>query len=277
MSNFVIEIEKISKIYKIKQGTYHSGQNTLREEIKDYFSRIRKKTTSTESVRALYDISLQVSRGEIVGIIGKNGSGKSTLLKILAGITRPTSGRASIVGRVGLLLEVGTGFHSELTGRENIFLSGSILGMTRREIVKKYDQIVEFSEIEKYLDTPVKRYSSGMAVRLAFSVLVHLYPDVLLIDEVLSVGDQGFQEKSLSKILEISQQGCTILYVSHNLKAVESYCERVVLLDKGEMAMDSKDTRKVIASYLEYKNETIKEDSNLILSTKNNGRYYENA
>ena len=191
-----------------------------------------------EEFWAVKDLNLEVQQGEVLGIIGRNGAGKSTLLKILSRITAPTTGRIELHGRVGSLLEVGTGFHPELTGRENVFLNGSILGMTRREIQKKFDEIVEFSGVEKFLDTPVKRYSSGMYVRLAFAVAAHLEPEILIVDEVLAVGDLAFQRKCLGRMAEVGQSGRTILFVSHNMAAIQNLCRRCVVLDGGQMAFD---------------------------------------
>ncbi|MGD0707000.1 MAG: ABC transporter ATP-binding protein [Anaerolineaceae bacterium] len=185
---------------------------------------------------ALQDVSFEANEGDIIGIIGRNGAGKSTLLKILSRVTQPTTGRVTIYGRVGSLLEVGTGFHSELTGRENIFISGSIIGMSRAEIKKKFDEIVAFSGVEQFLDTPVKRFSSGMEVRLAFSVAAHLHPQVLLVDEVLSVGDAAFQQKSIAKIKEVSLNGGTILFISHNMTTVASLCNQAMVLEHGNVA-----------------------------------------
>ena len=193
---------------------------------------------TTESVWALRDVSFTVMPGEVLGIIGQNGAGKSTLLKILSRITEPTSGRAELYGRAGSLLEVGTGFHPELTGRENIFLNGAILGMTRPEIQRKFDEIVAFAELEKFLDTPVKRYSSGMYMRLAFSVAAHLDPEILVVDEVLAVGDAAFQKKCLGRMRDISSEGRTVLFVSHNMAAVRSLCERGILLVGGRKAFE---------------------------------------
>lgn len=191
-----------------------------------------------ESFWALRDVSLDISHGEVVGIIGRNGAGKSTLLKILSRITEPSTGYAEIHGRVGSLLEVGTGFHPELTGRENIFLNGAILGLKRHEIVRKFDEIVDFSEIEQFIDTPVKHYSSGMYVRLAFSVAAHLEPEILLVDEVLAVGDVAFQQKCLGKMSGVAQEGRTVLFVSHNMSVLQNLCERGVYLDDGGVACD---------------------------------------
>jgi lipopolysaccharide transport system ATP-binding protein len=187
---------------------------------------------------ALQDVSLTIGRGEAVGLIGHNGAGKTTLLKILSRITEPTRGYADVTGRVGSLLEVGTGFHPELTGRENVFLYGSILGMSRPEIRRRFDEIVSFAEVERFLDTPVKRYSSGMSVRLAFAVAAHLEPEILLVDEVLAVGDAAFQRKSLAKMGEVAGQGKTVIFVSHNLAIIQALCRRAVLLNRGEVVAD---------------------------------------
>lgn len=203
-----------------------------------------------EEFWALKDISFEIKEGEVVGIIGRNGAGKSTLLKILSRITEPTEGRVRIKGRVASLLEVGTGFHPELTGRENIFLNGAILGMTRGEIKRKFDDIVAFAEIEKFLDTPVKRYSSGMYVRLAFAVAAYLEPEILVVDEVLAVGDVAFQKKCLGRMSAVAQSGRTVLFVSHNMNAVESLCTRALLLEKGRVRDQGGDVRSVITCYL---------------------------
>ncbi len=203
-----------------------------------------------EEFWALSDVSFRIEEGERVGIIGRNGAGKSTLLKILSRITRPTTGEVRIRGRVASLLEVGTGFHQELTGRENIFLNGAILGMTKAEIHRKFDAIVDFSGVERFLDTPVKRYSSGMYVRLAFAVAAHLESDILLVDEVLAVGDAEFQKKCLVKMEESGKEGRTVLFVSHNMNAVERLCTKCLLLEKGQMAMYETDVREVIKEYL---------------------------
>jgi lipopolysaccharide transport system ATP-binding protein len=201
-----------------------------------------------DTLWALKDVSFEVQRGEVVGIIGRNGAGKSTLLKILARITHPTSGRAVINGRVGSLLEVGTGFHPELTGRENIYLNGTILGMTKAEVDRKFDEIVDFSGVEKFIDTPVKRYSSGMRVRLAFSVAAHLDPEILLVDEVLAVGDIGFQRKCLGKMEEVTESGRTVLFVSHNMAMIESLCPRTIFLKDGRKLAEGQ-TSRVVENY----------------------------
>jgi lipopolysaccharide transport system ATP-binding protein len=245
MSDIVINIENLSKQYEI--GSAKDRGRTFREALTDKvlspFRRIRSSFTAgtsaiedeTKSIWALKDISLQIKQGEVLGVIGRNGAGKTTLLKILSKITEPTEGQAEIYGRVGSLLEVGAGFHSELTGRENIYLNGSILGMKKAEINRKFDEIVAFAEIEKFIDTPVKRYSSGMYMRLAFAVAANLEPEILLVDEVLAVGDAVFQTKCLAKISSITRQGRTVLFVSHNLGAVGSICENGIVLDKGNI------------------------------------------
>jgi len=206
-------------------------------------------TTGDDPVTwALRDVSFEVSRGEVLGLIGRNGAGKSTLLKILSKITEPSAGRAEIVGRVGSLLEVGTGFHPDLTGRQNVFLNGSILGMTRRDIAARFDEIVDFSGVAEFIDTPVKWYSSGMHVRLAFAVAAHLEPEVLIVDEVLAVGDAEFQRKCLAKMNDVASAGRTILFVSHNINAVRRLCTRCILLDAGRIAVDGQ-TADVTCQY----------------------------
>jgi lipopolysaccharide transport system ATP-binding protein len=202
-----------------------------------------------DTIWALHDVSFDIPPGEVVGVIGGNGAGKSTLLKILSRVTEPTAGRVEIRGRVGSLLEVGTGFHNELTGRENIFLSGAILGMTRREIARKFDAIVAFAEVEQFLDTPVKRYSSGMYVRLAFAVAAHLEPEVLIVDEVLAVGDAQFQKKCLGKMEDVSRGGRTVLFVSHNMNAIQRLCNRALLMDRGRLVGQG-ETAAMVARYL---------------------------
>lgn len=240
MSDTVIRVERLGKQYSI----HHERQpasTTLREALSMRARQLLDRAgpalapSEEEKVWVLKDLSFEIGRGEVVGIIGRNGAGKSTLLKILSRITEPTQGRVTIAGRVASLLEVGTGFHSELTGRENIFLNGTILGMSKAEIRRKFDEIVEFSGVEKFLDTPVKRYSSGMYVRLAFAVASHLEPDVLIIDEVLAVGDMDFQRKCLGRMDEVAKQGRTVLFVSHNLPMVSSLCNQCVLLDAGRL------------------------------------------
>ena len=234
----IIEIEGLGKKYKIgaNREKYLSLRDQLAKTTHGFLRRFRAKHHSmprTEEFWALKDVSFSVQEGDAVGIIGRNGAGKSTLLKILSMITPPTEGRITCRGRIASLLEVGTGFHPELTGRENIFLNGAILGMTRMEIKKKFDEIVGFAEIEKFLDTPVKRYSSGMYVRLAFAVAAHLDPEILVVDEVLAVGDTQFQKKCLGKMGDAAKNGKTVLFVSHNMEAMKKLCNKGVLLDKG--------------------------------------------
>ncbi len=254
MSEFSIRVEKLSKLYRIKPtmgAGWRRNQRVLTEEISrimKFSARVTERKHNT-SFWALKDITFKLEQGGIVGIIGPNGAGKSTLLKILSRVTEPTSGRAEIYGRVGSLLEVGTGFHSELTGRENIFISGAILGMTRAEIKSKFDEIVEFSGVQQFLETPVKRFSSGMEVRLAFSVAVHLNPEILLVDEVLSVGDAAFRKKSLNKIHEVSQQGGAVLFVSHNMSTVASLCSHAMVLDQGMLSLPISPVAETISHY----------------------------
>jgi len=243
MSNSAITIENLSKRYTIGHqrakgdGIRHAFESAIRSPISWFRSRRQKKLEQVD-FWALNDLSLQISQGEVIGIIGRNGAGKSTLLKILSRITVPTTGVVRINGRIASLLEVGTGFHQELTGRENIFLNGAILGMSRAEITRKFDEIVEFSEIEEFIDTPVKRYSSGMYVRLAFAVAAHLEPEILIVDEVLAVGDSSFQKKCLGKMGSFAQSGRTVLFVSHNMEAVRTLCNRCIWLKDGRLHQD---------------------------------------
>jgi lipopolysaccharide transport system ATP-binding protein len=284
MTDIAVRVENLSKRYRIGQIV---GYSTLRESLMNLayapVRRLRKtadrskeKRQKTEDGRqitdvsgppslvssppspvsspsnyiwALKDVSFEVQRGEAVGIIGRNGSGKTTILKILSRITAPTEGYAEVHGRVGSLLEVGTGFHPELTGRENIYLNGAVLGMKKAEVKQKFDEIVAFSEIEKFLDTPVKRYSSGMYVRLAFSVAAHLEPEILIVDEVLAVGDAAFQKKCLGKMSNVASEGRTVLFVSHNMAAVQELCQRAILLREGQIVEDNS-ARKVVSDYL---------------------------
>lgn len=257
MSDIVIKVDNLSKKYTISHQSkerYTSLRDVMANKIKSLGSKLftfhhSPFTASQEEFYALKDVSFEIKQGERVGIIGRNGAGKSTLLKILSRITEPTSGRIEISGRVASLLEVGTGFHPELTGRENIFLNGAILGMGKAEIKKKFDEIVAFAEIEKFLDTPVKRYSSGMYVRLAFGVAAHLEPEILVVDEVLAVGDAEFQKKCLGKMGEAAKGGKTVLFVSHNMPMVLNLCQRSILLNKGCILMDEK-TDQVIEKYI---------------------------
>jgi lipopolysaccharide transport system ATP-binding protein len=255
----VIRVDNLTKEYRIglrqKEG-YGTFREALSSVVRAPFQRIRsrrpfldKTVERKDAFFALKDVSFEVSPGEVVGIIGRNGAGKSTLLKILSRITEPTKGRLELRGRVGSLLEVGTGFHSELTGRENIYLNGSILGMSRREITRKFDEIVAFSEIEQFLDTPVKRYSSGMYVRLAFAVAAHLEPEILIVDEVLAVGDIAFQKKSMGKMQDVARHGRTVLFVSHNISAVTRLCNRALLLTEGHLDQDGP-AHEIACAYL---------------------------
>ncbi len=240
MSDIAIHVRNLAKEYQITEA--NQRHDTLRDQLvdglKSIFQRKERSIRTDRSFWALKDISFEVEQGQAVGIIGKNGAGKSTLLKILSRITQPTLGCAEIYGRVGSLLEVGTGFHPELTGRENIYLNGAIIGMTKNEIRRKFDAIVDFSEIEAFIDTPVKRYSSGMYVRLAFAVSAHLLPEILIIDEVLSVGDIQFQRKCMAFTEELRKNNATILFVSHNMFAIKALCSRVIVLSSGEMLFD---------------------------------------
>jgi lipopolysaccharide transport system ATP-binding protein len=248
--NPAIKIENVSKRYRI--GGLHPGYMTFRQLLGDAVTapfRKLKSGNGYQTLWALSDINLEIGQGELVGIIGHNGAGKSTLLKILSRVTKPTTGQVELFGRVGSLLEVGTGFHPDLTGRENIFLSGAILGMRRAEIERKFEEIVAFSELEKFIETSVKWYSSGMYVRLAFSVAAHLEPEILMMDEVLAVGDAAFQQKCLDKMHEIRQQGRTILFVSHDMPAITRLCKRVVLLENGRITFDG-ESREVVKRYL---------------------------
>jgi lipopolysaccharide transport system ATP-binding protein len=244
MSDVAIQTSKLGKSYNL--GLSRRGYGTLRESVvetaKGSLGRLRGRRSPQpegDTLWALRDLSLTVKQGEVVGLIGHNGAGKSTLLKILSRIVEPTTGWADVTGRTGSLLEVGTGFHPELTGRENVFLNGSILGMRRSEIRARFDEIVAFAEIERFLDTPVKRYSSGMSVRLAFAVAAHLEPEILLVDEVLAVGDAAFQRKSLGKMNEVAEAGRTVIFVSHNLAILQALCQRGILLERGQVQADA--------------------------------------
>jgi len=275
MSDTVIKVENLGKSYRIgaREAGYRTFRETLVDSIKAPFLHAqeawsiahrawskRKKNSPLPAPRsplsspddtfwALRDVSFEVKRGEVVGIIGRNGAGKSTLLKILSKITEPTEGRVELRGRVGSLLEVGTGFHPELTGHENVYLYGAILGMDRWEITRKFDEILAFAELEKFIDTPIKRYSSGMYMRLAFAVAAHLEPEILLVDEVLAVGDAAFQKKCLGKMEDVSKEGRTILFVSHNMQAIQSLCKEAIQLSAGRI-VSSGDPRSVVSAYL---------------------------
>ena len=256
----VIKAENISKLYRLGQV----GTGTLSHDLKRWWALARgkedpylkigaendrTKTVQSDYAWALKDINFEINKGDTLGIIGKNGAGKSTLLKLLSRVTSPTTGQIKVKGRIASLLEVGTGFHPELTGRENIFLNGAILGMTRKEILRKFDEIVDFAGVQMYIDTPVKRYSSGMYVRLAFGVAAHLEPEILIVDEVLAVGDAEFQKKCLGKMSDVASHGRTIIFVSHNMQAVQSLCKTAIYLKSGHI-VDVGETDKVINNYL---------------------------
>jgi lipopolysaccharide transport system ATP-binding protein len=245
-----ITAEGLSKRYRI--GELQSAYGTLRESIMTQARRLAhlEHKPHYEEIWALRDVSFEVQEGEVLGVIGRNGAGKSTLLKILTRITNPTEGRASIRGHVGSLLEVGTGFHPELTGRENVFMNGSVLGMKRREIARKFPEIVEFAGVEQFIDTPVKRYSSGMSVRLAFAVAAHLEPEIMLVDEVLAVGDAEFQRRCLGRMEDLSQTGRTVLFVSHQMQSISNLCDRAIQLEKGAMVAEGP-AGEVVAKYLQ--------------------------
>lgn len=263
MNDIVVQAQGVSKLYRLGQGRRHDrlrdliaeamsipfrrrrGPSEFRESSIPYISR-----SSDKELWALRDVSFEVRRGEVIGIIGANGAGKSTLLKVLSRITEPTSGYIEMRGRLGSLLEVGTGFNPDLTGRENVYLNGAILGMKRAEIRRRFDEIVEFAEIERFIDTPVKRYSSGMYMRLAFAVAAHLEPDILVVDEVLAVGDADFQRKCLGKMGNAAQTGRTVLFVSHNMLAVEDLCDRAIWLKEGQ-TIEQGDPKAVVSAYLQ--------------------------
>ena len=255
MSDLAVRAQGLGKRYRI--GGWQAPYKTLRESLTGLatapFRFLRRGAASQgpreETFWALRDVSFEVRAGEVIGIIGRNGAGKSTLLKILSRITEPTTGRAEIRGRVSSLLEVGIGFHAELTGRENLYLNGAILGMPKVEIDRKFDEIVAFAEVERFIDTPVKHYSSGMYLRLAFAVAAHLEPEILIVDEVLAVGDASFQKKCLNKMENVGQQGRTVLFVSHNMPAVTRLCQRVVLLSEGSVLEDGPSSH-VVGAYL---------------------------
>jgi lipopolysaccharide transport system ATP-binding protein len=256
MSDTVIRVENLSKKYIIghqQEEPYTSLRDVMASKFKSLGSFINPKAKlenpASEEFWALKDVSFEIKQGDRVGIIGRNGAGKSTLLKILSRITEPTTGSIKIKGRVASLLEVGTGFHPELTGRENIFLNGAILGMGKEEIKRKFDEIVAFAEVEKFLDTPVKRYSSGMYVRLAFAVAAHLEPEILIVDEVLAVGDAAFQKKCLGKMEDVGKEGRTVLFVSHQMAAIQNLCQRTIWLNQGQLFNDDQ-TQVVISKYL---------------------------
>ena len=283
MSEIAIKVKKLSKQYRIgiKEDVEDTFVGAVGSVLQNPFKNFKKLTRLTnfkddnsnheDIIWALSDVSFEVKKGDILGVIGPNGAGKSTLLKILSKITHPSSGRVELKGRVASLLEVGTGFHPELTGRENIYLNGTILGMTKREIDRKLDEIINFSGVEKFLDTPVKRYSSGMRVRLAFSVAAHLDPEILLIDEVLAVGDYSFQKKCLGKMDEVSKSGKTVLFVSHQLSMIKTLCNRSILLDNGKIILEGS-VDEVIQKYVKSSEDLINDSLSkreLIKNSKN--------
>ena len=260
MGNIAVRVERLGKMYRIggKQERYRTLRDSLTDAVSAPFKRARSLLHGQaygaagleETIWALKDVSFEVKHGEVVGIIGRNGAGKSTLLKILSRITEPTEGYADVYGRVGSLLEVGTGFHPELTGRENIYLNGAILGMSRAEIDRKFDEIVDFAEVERFIDTPVKHYSSGMGLRLGFAVAAHLEPEILVVDEVLAVGDAQFQKKCLGKMSAVASEGRTVLFVSHNMAAVKRLCITGLYLDRGQLKQ-SDHVERICHTYLQ--------------------------
>ena len=281
MNDVAIRVENLGKKYMIhheKQEPYKTFQDVLISSGKKIITSLNpfdrasvNADETTEEFWALKDVNFEINKGDKVGIIGRNGAGKSTLLKVLSRITEPTTGKIYINGRIASLLEVGTGFHPELTGRENIYLNGAILGMSRKEIKAKFDEIVAFAEVEKFLDTPVKRYSSGMYVRLAFSVAAHLEPEILVVDEVLAVGDVEFQKKCLGKMGEVSKEGRTILFVSHNMNAIEQLCNKAILMNNGKLVRESNNIRNIIQDYL-----NVNRDLLYCGEWRNPGNQYEN-
>lgn len=272
MNEVAIRVENLGKMYHIggPQERYETFRDAITKTISAPFRRTRdllrgeSASNLKEEIWALKDVSFEVKHGEVVGIIGRNGAGKSTLLKILSRITEPTTGYVDIYGRVGALLEVGTGFHPELTGRENVYLNGAILGMSRADINRKFDEIVDFSGVEKFIDTPVKHYSSGMGLRLGFAVAAYLEPEILVVDEVLAVGDAEFQKKCLGKMSDVASEGRTVLFVSHNMAAVQALCTKAVLLSNGKIIF-SESAEKVISHYLS----DFRTTSSNYISTKN--------
>jgi lipopolysaccharide transport system ATP-binding protein len=276
MTEPIIRVENLGKKYLLKHKAggerYRALRDVLTSGLKTGFGLFAKHgqaSATREEFWALKDVSFEVNEGEVVGIIGRNGAGKSTLLKILSRITEPTTGRVTLNGRVASLLEVGTGFHPELTGRENIYLNGTVLGMRRAEIARKFDEIVAFAEVEKFLDTPVKRYSSGMYVRLAFAVAAHLEPEILVVDEVLAVGDAAFQKKCLGKMSEVARGGRTVLFVSHNMGAIKTLCTSGVLLREGHVEMTGR-IDEIVKAY----NTTLQQHSTLMYEQKHPGPDY---
>ncbi|MHA7841159.1 MAG: ABC transporter ATP-binding protein [Gammaproteobacteria bacterium] len=255
MSNIAIEVVNIGKKYRVNRAKPGVGYGTLRESFSNMMALPKKlfnkhhRHNPVDDYWALRHINFSVQEGEVFGLIGRNGAGKSTLLKILSRVTEPTEGHIHVCGKMGSLLEVGFGFHPELTGRENVFLSGKILGMNKKEIAKKFDEIIHFSEVADFIDTPVKHYSSGMYARLSFSVAAHFEPDIIVIDEVLSVGDKAFRKKCMNKMHTIAQQGCTVIFVSHDMESVQRLCHRVCFLKEGRIE-NIGPTEKVLQDYL---------------------------
>lgn len=254
----IIRVEHVSKQFVIGKARlpYHTLRDSLTNALKAPFRLKQNADSGTETIWALKDVNFEVKPGEVLGFVGRNGAGKSTLLKILSRVTEPTTGKVKLYGRCGSLLEVGTGFHPELTGRENIFMNGAILGMRRREILRKFDEIVAFAEVERFINTPVKHFSSGMYLRLAFAVAAHLDPEILIVDEVLAVGDARFQRKCLQKMEDVGHQGRTVLFVSHNMPAIMRLCNRVLLVDNGKIALAGPPD-KVCADYLKTGQQTM--------------------
>jgi lipopolysaccharide transport system ATP-binding protein len=277
MSDIAIQAEGLGKSYRLG---LNAAYGSLREAVSEMGRRTagrlvgRGEKPEIDVLWALKDVSFKVERGEAIGLIGHNGAGKSTMLKLLSRIAEPTTGWAEVTGRVGSLLEVGTGFHPELTGRENVFLNGAILGMRRNEIRKRFDEIVEFANMERFLDTPVKRYSSGMQVRLAFAVAAHLEPEVLLVDEVLAVGDAAFQRKSLTKMAEVARAGSTVIFVSHNLATIQALCQRAILLERGAVVTDAP-VEEAVTGYLRALERAASDD--LLTRTDRDGRAWEES
>ncbi|MFN0076449.1 MAG: ABC transporter ATP-binding protein [Prosthecobacter sp.] len=281
MTSPIIRVENLGKCYRIHHESrerYTALRDVITRKAKRLFrpSTINHEPSTEEDFWALKDVSFEVNQGEVVGIIGRNGAGKSTLLKILSRITEPTKGRITLNGRIASLLEVGTGFHPELTGRENIFLNGAILGMTKAEIKSKFDEIVAFAEVERFLDTPVKRYSSGMYVRLAFAVAAHLEPEILVVDEVLAVGDAEFQKKCLGKMGEVAKGGRTVLFVSHQMAAVQRLCSRGIVLADGRIALDG-NVDAAVKSYLHAADSLAVTRLDKRIDRKGNGRLHFHA
>jgi lipopolysaccharide transport system ATP-binding protein len=277
MSDIAIQAEGLGKSYRLG---LNAAYGSLREAVSEVGRRTagrligRGEKPEIDVLWALRDVSFKVERGEAIGLIGHNGAGKSTMLKLLSRIAEPTTGWAEVTGRVGSLLEVGTGFHPELTGRENVFLNGAILGMRRAEIRKRFDEIVEFANMERFLDTPVKRYSSGMQVRLAFAVAAHLEPEILLVDEVLAVGDAAFQRKSLTKMAEVARAGSTVIFVSHNLATIQALCQRAILLERGTVVTDAP-VEEAVTGYLRALERAASDD--LLTRTDRDGRAWEQS